>query len=49
MQVLTTCIAAGYPVACAIGGGYADDLDALTYRHSLLHRAATAIYQQFEL
>jgi hypothetical protein len=29
MQVLTTCVAAGYPVASVIGGGYADDLNAL--------------------
>jgi Deacetylases, including yeast histone deacetylase and acetoin utilization protein len=48
-QVLTTCIAAGYPVASVIGGGYADDLDALTYRHSLLHRAADAVYRQYDL
>lgn len=46
MQVLTTCVAAGYPIASVIGGGYADDLKALTYRHSLLHRAATTVYQQ---
>jgi acetoin utilization deacetylase AcuC-like enzyme len=46
MQVLTTCISAGYPVASVIGGGYADDLKALTYRHSLLHRAASQVYQQ---
>jgi len=26
MQVLSTCIAQGYPVACVIGGGYAEDL-----------------------
>ncbi|MBD2464323.1 histone deacetylase [Oscillatoria sp. FACHB-1407] len=44
MQVLSTCIAAGYPVACVIGGGYADDLNALVYRHSLLHRAASNVY-----
>ncbi|HEY9673974.1 MAG TPA: histone deacetylase [Waterburya sp.] len=49
MQVLTTCIAAGYPVASVIGGGYADDLDALTYRHSLLHRAASEVYRQNRL
>ncbi|HEY9820198.1 MAG TPA: histone deacetylase [Candidatus Sericytochromatia bacterium] len=49
MQVLTTCIAAGYPVASVIGGGYADDLDALTYRHSLLHRAADQVYRQYDL
>ena len=46
MQVLTTCITAGYPVASVIGGGYADDLTALTYRHSLLHRAASVVYHQ---
>ncbi|MEA5570340.1 histone deacetylase [Calothrix sp. UHCC 0171] len=49
MQVLTTCTKAGYPVACVIGGGYADDLTALTYRHSLLHRAASEVYQQCRL
>lgn len=47
--VLSTCIAAGYPVACVIGGGYDDHLADLVYRHSLLHRAATAVYRQFHL
>ena len=47
MQVLSTCIAAGYPVASVIGGGYGDDLGALVYRHSLLHRAAKEVYQQY--
>ncbi|GFE68594.1 histone deacetylase [Chroococcus sp. FPU101] len=45
MQVLTTCLAAGYPVAAVIGGGYADDLKALVYRHSILHRAANEVYR----
>lgn len=49
MQVLSTCIAARYPVACVIGGGYADDLNSLVYRHSLLHRAASQIYRQYSL
>lgn len=49
MQVLSTCLAAGYPVACVIGGGYADDLDSLVYRHSLLHRAASEVYRQYRL
>lgn len=49
MQVLHTCVAAGYPVACVIGGGYADDLDALVYRHSLLHRAASEVYRHYRL
>lgn len=49
MQVLSTCVALGYPVACVIGGGYADDLDSLVYRHSLLHRAASDVYRQYRL
>ncbi|MBV9387157.1 MAG: histone deacetylase [Chroococcidiopsidaceae cyanobacterium CP_BM_ER_R8_30] len=49
MQVLSTCIAAGYPVACVIGGGYADDLKGLVYRHSLLHRAASEVYCLYRL
>lgn len=49
MQVLTTCVSAGYPVACVIGGGYADDLKSLVWRHSLIHRAANEIYQQHKL
>jgi acetoin utilization deacetylase AcuC-like enzyme len=49
MQVLSNCVAAGYPVACVIGGGYGNDLDALIYRHSLLHRAANQVYRQLRL
>jgi len=49
MQVLSTCVAQGYPVACVIGGGYSDDLEALVYRHSLLHRAASDVYRQYKL
>ncbi|MEQ9553028.1 MAG: histone deacetylase [Coleofasciculus sp. G3-WIS-01] len=45
MQVLSTCIASGYPVASVIGGGYGDNLNALIYRHSLLHRAANDVYR----
>jgi len=45
MQVLSTCLSVGYPVACVIGGGYAEDLPKLVYRHSLLHRAAKEIYR----
>ncbi|MGF1480907.1 MAG: histone deacetylase [Cyanophyceae cyanobacterium] len=47
MQVLSTCLAAGYPVASVIGGGYAKDFQALVYRHSLLHRAARVVYKQY--
>ncbi|MDB9312372.1 histone deacetylase [Spirulina sp. CS-785/01] len=41
--VLSSCVAAGYPVACVIGGGYCQDMSALVYRHSLLHTAATEV------
>lgn len=43
LQVLSTCVAAGYPVACVIGGGYSENLDELVGRHALLHRAATQV------
>ncbi|MEM1241027.1 MAG: histone deacetylase [Cyanobacteria bacterium P01_H01_bin.26] len=45
--VLETCTRAGYPVACVIGGGYGKDMDALIYRHSYLHRAASTVYQKY--
>jgi acetoin utilization deacetylase AcuC-like enzyme len=41
--VIETCRTAGVPVACVVGGGYADDLDKLARRHSTVHRAAAAI------
>lgn len=47
--VLATCAAAGYPVACVIGGGYDDNMPALVYRHSLLHRAAAEVYRHYRL
>ncbi|MBM0743352.1 histone deacetylase [Phormidium sp. CLA17] len=49
MQVLGTCLSQGYPVACVIGGGYAEDMAALVYRHSLLHRAASEMYRYHQL
>ena len=45
-MVLSSCLAAGCPVACVIGGGYSKDLNSLVYRHSLLHRAAQDVLQQ---
>lgn len=47
--VLETCVKARYPIACVIGGGYDRDLNELVYRHSLLHRAAAAVFQQYRL
>jgi acetoin utilization deacetylase AcuC-like enzyme len=49
MQVLQTCVSQGYPVACVIGGGYGDDMNALVYRHSLIHRVASDIFRQYKL
>jgi acetoin utilization deacetylase AcuC-like enzyme len=49
MQVLGTCLSQGYPIACVIGGGYAEDMAALVYRHSLLHRAASELYRHHRL
>lgn len=43
--VLTACRDAGVPTTCVIGGGYQDDLDALAYRHSLLHRTAVELFR----
>ena len=48
-QVLDTCVSRGYPVACVIGGGYAEDMPSLVYRHSLLHRAASKVYREGNL
>ncbi|PZO54116.1 MAG: histone deacetylase [Phormidesmis priestleyi] len=42
--VLQACKTGGYPVCCVIGGGYCEDMDALIYRHSLLHRATKAVW-----
>jgi acetoin utilization deacetylase AcuC-like enzyme len=48
-EVLDTCVSRGYPVACVIGGGYAEDMHSLVYRHSLLHRAASQVYRARKL
>ncbi len=40
-HVIECCLAAAIPLACVVGGGYADDLDILARRHGTLHRAAT--------
>ena len=49
MQVLSTCVAEGYPVGCVIGGGYGKQMKQLVYRHSLLHRAAKKVCQLYRL
>ncbi|MBD2112883.1 histone deacetylase [Nodosilinea sp. FACHB-141] len=47
--VLDSCVQAGYPVACVIGGGYGQSMEDLIFRHSLLHRAAVEVYQAHRL
>ena len=42
-MVLETCLDAGIPIAAVIGGGYADDIDALARRHATLHKTAAAL------
>jgi acetoin utilization deacetylase AcuC-like enzyme len=49
LYVLDTCVSQGYPIACVIGGGYAEDIPSLVYRHSLLHRAANTIDRKYKL
>ena len=44
-MVLGACARAGRPVASVIGGGYAEDIDALARRHALLHRAAFEVHR----
>ncbi|MGF1569097.1 MAG: histone deacetylase [Nodosilinea sp.] len=48
-MVLNACAGAGYPVACVIGGGYGKSMADLIFRHSLLHRAAAAVFRQHRL
>ncbi|MBD2106637.1 histone deacetylase [Nodosilinea sp. FACHB-13] len=47
--VLDSCVKAGYPIACVIGGGYGQSMEDLIFRHSLLHRAAVEVYQAHRL
>lgn len=43
-MVLTACRAAGVPVSMAIGGGYADPIDASVEAYAGAYRAARAVY-----
>ncbi|AGY56441.1 histone deacetylase [Gloeobacter kilaueensis] len=45
LEVIGSCLRRRVAVAGVIGGGYDDDLQALVQRHSLLHRAASALYR----
>lgn len=41
--ILSLCRARHLPLACVVGGGYADDLDLLARRHAILHEAISAL------
>ena len=43
-HIIDCCLQRGVPLACVVGGGYADDLDILARRHGTLYRAATAAF-----
>jgi acetoin utilization deacetylase AcuC-like enzyme len=47
--VLSECVRRGIPVAAVIGGGYDADPYAVAARHSLLHRAAIAVWKDFKM
>ena len=34
----------GLPVACVIGGGYSRDIEAVSRRHTIVHRAAARFF-----
>lgn len=42
-MVIETVHLLGLPLACVIGGGYMDDVQALARRHAILHRTAATI------
>ena len=44
--VIDTCVSRGVPVSCVIGGGYHKNLDILSRRHSIVHRAASDVYRR---
>jgi acetoin utilization deacetylase AcuC-like enzyme len=48
-MVLEMCVSRRIPVAGVIGGGYSDHIDDLACRHSLLHRAAVRVFEQYGL
>jgi len=43
-RVLQMCRAAAVPVACVIGGGYAEDIDRLARRHAQLYHSAVRFW-----
>ena len=46
--VIDACMSFGVPLACYVGGGYAEDLDVLALRHCSLHFAALDLHDPRE-
>ncbi|KAL4515080.1 hypothetical protein Ndes2526B_g03607 [Nannochloris sp. 'desiccata'] len=49
LLVLDTCLGSDVPVAGVVGGGYHADLNVLAERHCWLHRAASELWDAYEL
>jgi acetoin utilization deacetylase AcuC-like enzyme len=47
--VISTCVDAGIPVACTVGGGYERDIRQLGKRHALVHRVCAKIWREKQL
>lgn len=43
VTVLQTILKRGIPCATVIGGGYDDDIEVLSRRHSIIHRAGIKV------
>jgi len=43
VAVIEMALKRGIPCATVIGGGYDDDIDVLSRRHSIIHRAAIKV------
>ncbi|OWF45289.1 uncharacterized protein LOC110457249 [Mizuhopecten yessoensis] len=47
--VISTALNLGIPIATVIGGGYQRDLDVLSRKHTIVHRAAMKIWSQHNM
>ena len=41
--VVESCVSRGVACMCVIGGGYSSDINELSLRHTIVHRAATKV------
>ena len=47
--VIESCVSRGVACMCVIGGGYSSDINELSLRHTIVHRAATKVISVFFL